>query len=297
MKKIASIAITAIIIALTGCSNPTPKADLNNEIDTLSYAIGMAQTNGLKDYLVYRLGVDTTYMADFIKGVNDGVNEKVSKKDIAYAAGTQIGQQIANQIIESINYQVFRDDSTQTISVNNFMAGFISGATGKGAFMTPEQAQVVTRTKMQSIQEKRVAAQYGHNKEAGKKFREEYAKKEGVKELANGVLYRVIKEGKGAIPADTSRVEVNYEGKLIDGTVFDSSYERGKSSVMRVNQVIKGWSEALTHMPVGSTWEIVIPEDQAYGASESAKIEPFSTLIFKVELISLPVGNNKKRGK
>lgn len=297
MKKITSVALMAIIVALTGCNNSAPKADLNNEIDTLSYAIGMAQTNGLKDYLVYRLGVDTTYMADFVKGVCDGVNEKVSKKDIAYAAGTQIGQQIANQIIGSINYQVFRDDSTQTISVNNFLAGFVTGATGKDGLMTAEQAQIVTRTKMQSIQEKRVEAQYGHNKEAGKKFREEYAKQEGVKELANGVLYRVIKEGKGAIPTDMSRVEVNYEGKLIDGTVFDSSYERGKSQIMRVNQVIKGWSEALTHMPVGSTWEIVIPEDQAYGASESAKIEPFSTLIFKVELISLPADDNKKTGK
>lgn len=294
MKKITTIALAAIIVALTGCNNSTPKADLNNEIDTLSYAIGMANTNGLKDYLVYRLGVDTAYMDEFIKGVNDGVNEKVSQKDIAYAAGTQIGQQIANQMIENINYQVFRDDSTQTISVSNFMAGFIAGATGKGGIMTAEQAQVVTRTKMQSIQEKRVEEQYGHNKEEGKKFREEYAKEEGVKELANGVLYRVIKEGKGAIPTDTSRVEVHYEGKLIDGTVFDSSYTRGRSSIMRVNQVIKGWSEALTHMPVGSTWEIVIPEDQAYGPSESAKIEPFSTLIFKVELISLPADDTKK---
>ena len=99
--------------------------------------------------------------------------------------------------------------------------------------------------------------------------------------------YKILKEGKGAIPADTSNVEVNYEGKLIDGTVFDSSLERGKPATFAVNKVIAGWQEVLKMMPVGSEWEIYIPQDKAYGSHETGNIPPFSTLIFKVELLGI----------
>ena len=97
----------------------------------------------------------------------------------------------------------------------------------------------------------------------------------------------VIKEGNGEIPADTSRVEVNYEGKLINDTVFDSSYERKSPATFRCNQVIPGWTEALTHMPVGSTWMVYIPQDQAYAEREAGQIKPFSALKFKIELLSI----------
>ena len=113
------------------------------------------------------------------------------------------------------------------------------------------------------------------------------AKKAGIKKLANGVYYEVIKEGNGEIPADTSRVEVNYEGKLINDTVFDSSYERKSPATFRCNQVIPGWTEALTHMPVGSTWMVYIPQDQAYAEREAGQIKPFSALKFKIELLSI----------
>lgn len=99
--------------------------------------------------------------------------------------------------------------------------------------------------------------------------------------------YRVIKEGTGDLPKDTSNVKVNYEGKTIEGKVFDSSYQRKQPMTMRANQVIKGWTTALTHMPVGSTWEVVIPADQAYNEREKGDIKPFSTLIFKIELLGI----------
>ena len=102
---------------------------------------------------------------------------------------------------------------------------------------------------------------YGPNKEAGEKFLKENATKEGVKTLSNGIQYKVLTEGTGAVPADTSLVKVNYEGRLIDGTVFDSSYKRNEPAVFRANQVIKGWTEALCHMPAGSVWEVYIPQD------------------------------------
>lgn len=140
---------------------------------------------------------------------------------------------------------------------------------------------------METIKNKQLEKTYGDNKKAGEEYLAKIAKAEGVKKLANGVYYKVITEGKGEVPADTSRVKVNYEGKLIDGTVFDSSYERKEPTSFRCNQVIPGWTEALTHMPVGSTWEVYIPQEQAYGGREAGKIKPFSALTFKIELLGI----------
>ena len=269
------------------CGNSTPKADLKDEVDTLSYAMGMAQTQGLKEYLSDRLQIDTAYMDDFIKGLNDGANAGDDKKKAAYYAGIQIGQQISNQMVKGINHEVFGGDSTKTISLKNFMAGFVSGTTGKKGLMTIEQAGRIAQEKMVSIKAKAMEKQYGPNKVAGEKFLAANKKKPGVVTLPSGVQYKVIKEGNGPMPKDTSMVKVQYEGKTIDGKVFDSSYKRGEPISLRANQVIKGWTEALVHMPVGSVWEVYIPQNLAYGEREQGQIKPFSVLIFKIELVSL----------
>ena len=278
----------AIVAAgFTACGNGTPKASLKSDVDSMSYAIGMAQTQGLKDYLVERLGVDTAYMGEFIKGLNEGANAGDNKKKAAYYAGIQIGQQIANQMVKGINHEVFGDDSTKTISMKNFMAGFVSGTTGKGGLMTAEEAQTTAQTKMQEIKAREMLKTYGPNKEEGEKFLAENAKKEGVKTLDGGVQYKVIKEGSGAIPADTSLVKVHYEGRMLNDSVFDSSYKRGEPITLRCNQTIKGWTEAMVHMPAGSIWEVYIPQDQAYGEREQGIIKPFSVLVFKIELLEV----------
>ena len=289
MKKFTFAAIAAVAaVMMYSCGNGTPKANLKSDVDTVSYAIGMAQTQGLKDYLVGRLGVDTTYMDDFIKGLNEGANAGDDKKKAAYYAGIQIGQQISNQMVKGINHELFGDDSTKTISLKNFMAGFISGTTGKGGLMTVDSAQQVAQEKMRAIKAKNMEKEFGPNKVAGEKFLAANAKKEGVKVLDGGVQYKVIKEGNGPIPADTSNVKVHYEGKTMDGTVFDSSYKRGEPAEFRANQVIKGWTEALVHMPAGSVWEVYIPQELAYGErQQGADIKPFSMLIFKIELIEV----------
>ena len=297
MKKLTFVAAMAIAAAaMTSCGNSTPKANLKSDVDSMSYAIGMAQTQGLKEYLVQRLGVDTTYMEQFIKGLNEGANAGDDKKKAAYYAGIQIGQQIATQMMPGINHEVFGEDSTQTISLKNFMAGFISGTTGKKGLMTVEQAGQLAQAKMQQIKAKSMEKEYGPNKVAGEKFMAENAKKEGVKTLPSGVQYKVIKEGSGQIPADTSRVKVHYEGRTIDGNVFDSSYKRGEPIDLRANQVIKGWTDALVHMPAGSVWEVYIPQELAYGERLQGDIKPFSALIFKIELIEVvnPKKNNAK---
>lgn len=289
MKKITFAAIFAIAAAafsFTSCGN-TPSANLKTDIDTVSYAIGLAQTQGLKQYLVNQLGVDTAYIDAFIKGLNEGANAGDDKQTAAYYAGIQIGQQISNQMVKGINHELFGDDSTKTISMKNFLAGFIAGTTGKKQLMTIDEAATTAQTKMQQIKAQYAEKQFGENKAAGEKFLATNAKKDGVKVLPSGVQYKVLKEGNGEIPADTSLVKVHYEGRLIDGTVFDSSYKRGEPVDFRANQVIKGWTEALVHMPVGSVWEVYIPQNLAYGEREQGQIKPFSVLIFKIELVSL----------
>ena len=284
MKKVSIFMAIAAAASLASCTAQAPKANLKTDIDSLSYSIGMAQTQGLKGYLTGRLDVDTAYMAEFIKGLNEGAN-KTSKKDIAYMAGLQIGQQISNQMMKGINQELFAGDSTKTISKDNFLAGFIAGTLEKGGVMTMEAAQEYTRTAMETIKAKAMEEKYADNKAAGEKFLAENKAKEGVKTTESGLQYKVITEGKGEIPADTCKVKVNYKGTLIDGTEFDSSYKR--NVLFRANQVIKGWTEALTMMPVGSKWELYIPQELAYGSRESGQIKPFSTLIFEVELVGI----------
>ena len=288
MKKLTIVAAMAIVAAgFTACGNGTPKANLKSDVDSMSYAIGMAQTQGLKEYLVDRLGVDTANIGEFIKGLNEGVNAGDNKKKAAYYAGIQIGQQISNQMVKGINHEVFGDDSTKSISLKNFMAGFISGTLGKQGLMTIEQAQTVAQTKMQEIKAREMEKTYGPNREEGEKFLGANAKKEGVKTLESGVQYRVIKEGTGAIPTDTSLVKVHYEGRLLNDSVFDSSYKRGEPITLRCNQTIKGWTDAMVHMPAGSVWEVYIPQDLAYGEREQGIIKPFSVLVFKIELLEV----------
>ena len=286
MKKVSIFMAIAAAASLASCTAQAPKANLKTDIDSLSYSIGMAQTQGLKGYLTGRLDVDTAYMAEFIKGLNEGAN-KTSKKDIAYMAGLQIGQQISNQMMKGINQELFAGDSTKTISKDNFMAGFIAGTLEKGGVMTMEAAQEYTRTAMETIKAKAMEEKYADNKAAGEKFLAENKTKEGVKTTESGLQYKVITEGKGEIPADTCKVKVNYKGTLIDGTEFDSSYKRNEPATFRANQVIKGWTEALTMMPVGSKWELYIPQELAYGSRESGQIKAFSTLIFEVELVGI----------
>ena len=305
MKKLTIVAAVVISAAsFMGCGNPTPKADLKSDVDSMSNAMGQAQSQGLKDFLVQRMDIDTAYIDEFIKGLNDGANAGDDKKKAAYYAGIQIGQQISNQMVKGINHEVFGKDTTKTISMKNFMAGFVAGTTGKNQKMTMQEAQTVAQVKMQEIKAKNMEKEYGANKVAGEKFLEENGKKEGIKTMPveittpdgkvikSFIQYKVIAEGNGPMPKDTSMVTVHYEGKTIDGNVFDSSYKREAPVALRANQVIKGFTEALVHMPVGSTWEVYIPQELAYGEREQGQIKPFSPLIFKIELRAL--GNKTK---
>lgn len=292
MKKVTFMMTLAAAAALSSCTAQAPKADLVTEIDSLSYAIGMARTEGLDQFLMQQ-GIDSTQMADFIKGFNEGA-ARISDEEAAYMAGLQIGQMVSKQWVEGFNQQIFGNDSTQSLSRENLLAGFVAGVLGEEGQMEKMFAQSYMQTQMEAVREKSLEKQYADVIAEGKKFLEENKKKEGVVTTESGLQYKILTKGTGAIPADTSYVQVNYRGTLIDGTEFDSSYKRkdknGKSqpATFRANQLVKGWTEALTMMPVGSKWEIYVPYDLAYGSrAMGADIKPFSTLIFELELVGI----------
>lgn len=293
MKKVSLILVLAATAVLSSCTAQAPKANLANEVDSLSYAIGLARTEGLDQYLAQQ-GIDSTQMAMFIKGFNEGAR-KIGKDDAAYMAGLQIGQMVSKQWVEGFNRQIFGNDSTMTLSRENMLAGFLTGVAKVKGAMTKVEAQEYMTKQMDTIKEKAIAEKYADNKAAGEKFLAENKEKEGVITLPSGLQYKVIKEGKGAKPTETDRVKVNYRGTLIDGKEFDSSYKRNEPATFRANQVIKGWTEALTMMPVGSKWELYIPSELAYGTRETGgDIKPFSTLIFEVELLEIVKEDKKK---
>ena len=286
MKKIVLFAAIVAAAGLASCTAQAPKANMKSEIDSLSYMMGVTNTQGLSDFAAQRLGVDSASYADFVRGIQDGIH-KSSKQEKAYIAGIQIGQQVSGDMFEQISQQVFGNDSTQALNKDNFLAGFIA-AVKNGAVVSVEDARTYVETHTEAIKAKALEAKYGENKAAGIKFLEENKTKEGVITTESGLQYKVIKAGKGEIPTKESSVKVNYKGTLIDGTEFDSSYKRNTPATFRADQVIKGWTEALTIMPVGSKWELYIPQELAYGSRETGSlIKPFSTLIFEVELLEI----------
>ena len=194
---------------------------------------------------------------------------------------------MAESWVSGLTSDVYADDSTKSIDKDNLVAGFIAGVLGKDQKMTIEDAQEYVQAVMEAANEKRMQSQYGSNREEGEKFLAENKTKEGVQVTPSGLQYKVIKQGKGAIPTTSDKVKVHYKGTLIDGTEFDSSYKRNQPTEFGVTQVIKGWTEALTMMPVGSKWELYIPQELAYGSRNQGQIKPFSTLIFEVELLDI----------
>lgn len=295
MKKIVMTLAAAAALVLSSCggSASAPKAQLSNELDTLCYAYGLAQSNGLEQYAFNEqgLGLDSAYKAEFIKGILEGVNLGGDKSKDAYYAGIGIGQQLVNQVGKGLKYEVFgQNDSTSTINLSDFMAGFIAGLNKDSANYKLPQAELqnIIQEKMASIKAKSMETQYGEYKKENEAFMAKIAKKDGIKKLANGVYYEVVTEGKGAVPTATDRVKVNYEGKTVDGNIFDSTLKEGREPIeLGVSQVIPGWTTALTSMPVGSKWIVYIPSEQGYGAQESGPIKPFSALTFTIELLEI----------
>jgi len=201
-----------------------------------------------------------------------------NKKDkVSYSIGMDIGTSLKRQGLD--------------LNPDELAAGLKDSLSGGKTKMTSDEVKQVLTDLQQELQAKAKehAEQMSEkNKKDGEAFLAENKKKSGVKTLPSGLQYKVITEGKGASPKETDTVTTNYKGTLIDGTEFDSSYKRGEPATFPVNGVIKGWTEALQLMKVGSKWQLFIPPDLAYGPRGAGQvIGPNATLVFEVELVSI----------
>jgi FKBP-type peptidyl-prolyl cis-trans isomerase FklB len=202
---------------------------------------------------------------------------KDQKDKAGYSIGTNIGSGLKHDGVD--------------VNIDALIAGLKDSFTGAAAQLTPAQQQEALATLQKEMTDKVTA----ERKIAGEKAKKEgdaflaaNKTKDGVKTLPDGLQYKVLAEGKGAQPKPTDQVTVNYRGTLIDGTEFDSSYKRGEPATFPVNEVIKGWTEALPMMKTGSKWQLFVPADLAYGEKGAGRdIPPNATLVFEVELLGV----------
>ena len=280
MKRttIAALAIAALC-GTSALAQTTGTPVLESRIDSLNYAFGLANGDGIKMYYLYNDSTGERY-ASLMKGIAEGMKVNPDYAELI-GIGRNIGQSLKEQ---SANGLLGNEDLVTDIEL--IKQGLINGLAGYEQ-MNAMEAQNYLNTTMQQLQEKKMEEQYGDNRRAGEEFLAANKTKEGVVTTESGLQYKVTKMGKGKKPSNTDRVKVHYHGTLIDGTVFDSSVERGEPATFRVNGVIKGWTEALQLMPVGSKWTLYIPYDLAYGTQDMGDIKPYSTLIFEVELLGI----------
>ncbi|KXB35983.1 peptidyl-prolyl cis-trans isomerase, FKBP-type family protein [Bacteroidales bacterium KA00344] len=261
---------------------------LASQGDSLSFAAGYAATTGLLGYLQNQLHVDTAYIAEFVRGYNEMLAKGNDPAYTAYMAGTQIANQAKKQILPGMSKNL--EGSPDSIRSAIFHQGFLAGVREDTTIYTINTARELFETKSKEVKEAKNAAYKAENIA----WLKDNATKPGVNVMPSGLQYKVLKTGSGPKPTAEQTVEVVYEGKTIDGNIFDatSRHHGKKTDSFRCNQVIKGWTEALTNMTVGSKWEIYIPQELAYGANEAGQIKPYSTLIFTVELVGIEQPEN-----
>ena len=285
MKKLNIFIAVALVaaFAFSSCeSNKAKLPTLKTQIDSLNYAFGLANGDGIKSYYLKGDSTDKA-IKSLLEGLKEGMKGTVDKDNAELVdLGTKIGSSLKDQKKSGL-----MGDSTLKVDIDLIKQGLVNGLRGSKIQMTAQQAQEYLQTTMQALQAKKMEASYGPNKTAGEMFLAENAKKPGVITTASGLQYEIIKKGTGAIPTETSNVKVHYHGTLIDGTVFDSSVDRKEPATFPVNGVIKGWTEVLKLMPVGSKYKVYVPQQLAYGNADRGAIKPFSMLIFEVELLSI----------
>ena len=254
---------------------------LSSSRDSVSYAAGISLTNGLLPYLQQQ-GVKPENLADFVKGFQEAVATKNNEQQKARRMGMQIADQVVTRMLPGILADFA--ETPDSIAEDLLFRGFTDAVENDTTVMQQKQAETLFQQKSDANKQAKTERQMA----AGRQFLAENAKKEGVIVTPSGMQYKVLKQGDGQVPQVSDKVKVHYEGRLIDGTVFDASSKHGtEPATFQPNQVIKGWTEALTMMPVGSKWQLYIPQELAYGARQAGQIPPYSTLIFDVELVEI----------
>lgn len=307
MKKILLVAV----ICSFGCvfvnaKNDKKKKDvplaqmIETKNDSLVYALGQTVSANLGSYLKNENIVQSNpsndkniakmndaCMAEFKRGLALAI-DSLTPQQKAYVLGASVGQNFY-KMVPQFEKEVLGDGE---VDKDLLFASICEGLEGKTPLIPNAQSLI----EQQVLDRKQINEERAHAEaEALKtkklaeetKFFAENSKAEGIVSLPNGLQYKVIKEGTGPKPTIDSKVKVHYEGKLLDGTIFDSSIQRGEPATFPLTSVIKGWTEILQEMPVGSKWTVYIPQELAYGSSDMGTIAPFSTLVFDIELLSI----------
>jgi len=253
---------------------------LKTASDSLSYAAGVVMTRGLEEYIGQQFGVTKAQMPMFMKGLRQGFDSRNDSTFAAYVAGLTISQQVQSRMLPNMEKQF--EGTSAPIQGDLLYKGFLDALQKDTTYFTSEAANNLFNAKQAAL----IAQKEAELKAKNEAFLAENKKKEGVVVLPDGLQYRIIKKGTGATPKASDAVRVVYEGKTIDGKVFDATSKHGAEyDTFNVGGLIKGWTEVLQLMPVGSKWEVFIPQDLAYGSRGAGKdIAPYSTLIFTLEL-------------
>ena len=254
------------------CPSTVKKVTLATQNDSVNYAFGYLNGNEVSMY-IFALDSTGEMKKEFIANINVGLKSTVKNPQLVNM-GEQIGKSIKEQ-----EPQGLIGESSLATDFELIKQGFINGLLGD-TVMTGDVAGEYIQNTINTIK-------YGDTKTQGEQFLAENALKEGVQVTESGLQYEVIKMGKGKKPAATDKVKVHYHGTLIDGTVFDSSVDRGEPITFGLNQVIAGWTEGVQLMPIGSKFRFYIPQELGYGAQQAGSIPPYSTLIFEVELLGI----------
>lgn len=257
------------------------KVVLKSANDSLSYVAGMALTNGLTPFLKQSFGVDESDMPTVLEGFKAAVASRKDPKMKAYHAGEQIAEMVFGRMVPNLQKEF--TIGTDSLNEEVLFGGFEAALSGDTTYYTVPEAEKLFASQRKAYKDRSDSIA----KKKGADFLAENAKKEGVVTLPSGLQYKVLTKGTGAIPKANDRVRVVYEGRTIDGKVFDatSRHNGAKYDTFTPSGLIKGWQEALTMMPVGSKWELYIPYNLAYGERGAGReIAPYSTLIFTMEL-------------
>ena len=260
--------------------------ELKSSSDSVSYAAGMYITNGLMAFLEQQHGLDSTCIGTFLKSFEEVIKAGETPEAKAHIAGVQIADQVRTRMLPGIGKEF--EGSPDSIIAELFYRGFSDAIRKDTTHFKQSEFEPYFKQKQEADKKAKEEKLYGPNRDAGIQFLKDNATKDGVITTASGLQYKVLVKGEGEVPQKTDKVLVNYEGRLVDGTVFDASAKHGdKPASFRADQVIKGWTEALTMMPVGSKWQLYIPQELAYGERNMGNIKPYSTLIFDVELVGI----------
>ncbi len=252
--------------------------------DSLTKAYAVLNAEGLGKTLEETRQFEAAEFNQVLEAIQEvAKGAELDKK--AFAVGVSVGLQIKENIIPMIQDELFADSAD--FNSDNFYAALFAAVKGEDLLLDEMESGAILRREGEKIYTQKMEAEFGQNKAAGIAFLEENKKKEGVKVTASGLQYEVLKEGKGEKPTATSMVKVHYHGTLIDGTVFDSSVNRGTPAEFPLNAVISGWTEGLQLMSPGAKYRFYIPQELAYGGQDRGLIKPFSTLIFDVELLEI----------